>query len=473
MSYDSLKPANDGFLAEFPPEMREQLRAIINDQIVDALKLCGLSPGNASGNIPISNGVVNVGLNAEKVGGNSPSAFAPANYMPPAVTGSSNGVMINTDKTKLDGISSGAEVNQMAFSNVLVGSTTIQADSKTDTLEIVAGTNIVITPDATNDRLTIAVTGTVSSATTAGSCTGNSATATTATTTTGNAGTATKLATGRTIALSGKITGTATSFDGSANISIPVTAVTADSCTGNSATATTASNATTAGGLAINTTGVNNVANQIVRTDANGYIKGSYFNTTAADTATAATSYFVETGGDGYMRPKALANVKAELGITALESNLIKEVVLAVASSDISATSLGMIAGEIYDFTLTIPTSAVIAYINLYADGDTARANYSAWLETVGNGVGVAYVGYKAANTHTIMEGSFQFVASGTVMMIGRCYRSNGFLVQSAWNPNAAKSTIGTLLFRCTDSGLSTTVVGFPIGTTLRIYKKK
>lgn len=54
-----------------------------------------------------------------------------------------------------------------------------------------------------------------------GSCTGNAATATTATS-------ATTLTTARTIALSGKVTGTATSFNGSANISIPVTAVTAD-----------------------------------------------------------------------------------------------------------------------------------------------------------------------------------------------------------------------------------------------------
>lgn len=41
----------------------------------------------------------------------------------------------------------------------------------------------------------------------------------------GNAGTATRLQTARTIALSGAVTGTATSFDGSANITIPTTAV--------------------------------------------------------------------------------------------------------------------------------------------------------------------------------------------------------------------------------------------------------
>ena len=53
-----------------------------------------------------------------------------------------------------------AEVNQNAFSNVKVGSTTVAADSKTDTLEIVAGSNITITPDATNDKITIAATNT-------------------------------------------------------------------------------------------------------------------------------------------------------------------------------------------------------------------------------------------------------------------------------------------------------------------------
>lgn len=67
-----------------------------------------------------------------------------------------------------------------------------------------------------------------------GSCTGNAATATTATTAqacTGNAATATKLATARTITLSGAATGTATSFDGSGNITIPVTALSGSAIT--------------------------------------------------------------------------------------------------------------------------------------------------------------------------------------------------------------------------------------------------
>ena len=61
-----------------------------------------------------------------------------------------------TEKTKLSGIAEGAEVNQNAFSNVVVGSVTVAADSKTDTLTLVAGDNVTLTPDSTNDKITIA-----------------------------------------------------------------------------------------------------------------------------------------------------------------------------------------------------------------------------------------------------------------------------------------------------------------------------
>ncbi len=236
MTYDASKPANDGFIADAPAEIRANTEGLRTGQVVDAGTLKGLSPGNASGNIPVSNGTVNINLNADKVDGLDASAFAAANHSHTTATTSTSGFMSNTDKSKLDGIATGAQVNQMAFSNVLVGGTTIQADAAADTLELVAGNNIALTPDATNDRVTIGVTGTVAAAATAGTCTGNAATATTAA----------KLATARTIALSGKVTGTATSFDGSGNVVIPVTTVTADSCTGNAATATAAAKLATA-----------------------------------------------------------------------------------------------------------------------------------------------------------------------------------------------------------------------------------
>lgn len=75
----------------------------------------------------------------------------------PLATTSADGVMSAADKTKLSGIASGAEVNQNAFSSVKVGSTTVAADSKTDTLELASSGAISLTPDATNDKVTIGV----------------------------------------------------------------------------------------------------------------------------------------------------------------------------------------------------------------------------------------------------------------------------------------------------------------------------
>ncbi len=65
----------------------------------------------------------------------------------------------NAAKTHADSTHapSNAEANQNAFSNVTVGSTTIAADSKTDTLTLV-GSNVTLTPDTTNDKITIGIT---------------------------------------------------------------------------------------------------------------------------------------------------------------------------------------------------------------------------------------------------------------------------------------------------------------------------
>jgi hypothetical protein len=60
------------------------------------------------------------------------------------------------EKNKLSGIAAGAEVNQNAFSNIKVGSDTIEADEKTDTVELVGSNHVTITADTTNDKLTIA-----------------------------------------------------------------------------------------------------------------------------------------------------------------------------------------------------------------------------------------------------------------------------------------------------------------------------
>lgn len=161
MAYDKDFPTDDSYLADFPSGEREQIRAIVEDKIVNAGKLQGLSPSNASGQVPVSNGTVNTNLNADKLDGYDASHFSADGHVHNNASTSTAGFMSAADKTKLDGVATGAEVNQNAFGNVSVGSTTLQADNKQDTLYIAAGNNISINADAANDKLTIGLTGTV------------------------------------------------------------------------------------------------------------------------------------------------------------------------------------------------------------------------------------------------------------------------------------------------------------------------
>lgn len=71
-----------------------------------------------------------------------------------------------TEKNKLAAIASGAEVNQNAFTKVVVGSATVVADAKEDTLTLAAGDNVTIVADAETDKVTISATDTTYSAAT-------------------------------------------------------------------------------------------------------------------------------------------------------------------------------------------------------------------------------------------------------------------------------------------------------------------
>lgn len=70
--------------------------------------------------------------------------------------GSSKVLMTTAERTKLSGIATGAEVNQNAFAKVTVGTTTLTASAKQDTLTIEAGEGVTIT--ASGKKVTISET---------------------------------------------------------------------------------------------------------------------------------------------------------------------------------------------------------------------------------------------------------------------------------------------------------------------------
>jgi hypothetical protein len=78
------------------------------------------------------------------------------------------------------------------------------------------------------------------------------------------------------------------------------------------------SNATTAGGLAVHT-GRNNAANQIVRTDANGYIQAGWLNTPSGVFSTAINKIYCS--DDDYMRFQTPATFISNLGLVTVNSS--------------------------------------------------------------------------------------------------------------------------------------------------------
>lgn len=164
MAYNGNLPADDGYLSEFPAQQRENQRALKEDKIANAGKLQGLIPGNNSGQIPINNGALNINLNAEKLGGHAANFFSPDGHKHEKASSSGDGFMSAADKKKLDGVQVGAQVNQNAFSKFKIGNAEISADAIQDILTLIAGTNISITPDVTNDKITFSVTGIVGKA---------------------------------------------------------------------------------------------------------------------------------------------------------------------------------------------------------------------------------------------------------------------------------------------------------------------
>lgn len=112
----------------------------------------GATPATSS---PLMDGTADVGTS---------TAYAREDHVHPTdtsrastatATTASDGLMSSSDKSKLDGIGAGAEANQDAFSTVTVGGVDIDATATTDAFELIAGTNVTLTPDAVNKTVTI------------------------------------------------------------------------------------------------------------------------------------------------------------------------------------------------------------------------------------------------------------------------------------------------------------------------------
>ena len=167
LTYASYSPSDAGSSEEPTGNVSKKLTFVYaqeviasptNDNLV-AMDANGLVKDSGLAKSSVESAISKAGsaIQGVKVNGTTLTPDANKIVTVPLATKSADGAMSAADKTKLDGIAAGAEVNQNAFSNVKVGSTTVAADSKADTLELASSSAITLTPDAANDKVTIGV----------------------------------------------------------------------------------------------------------------------------------------------------------------------------------------------------------------------------------------------------------------------------------------------------------------------------
>ncbi len=132
----------------------------------DKTKLNGIATGankttvdsslSSTSTNPVQNKVINTALVAKAPLASPALTGTPT--APTAAAGTNTAQIATTAFVKAAVDTASAAVR--SFSKVKVGSTTVEADSATDTLTLEAGANVTITPDATNDKVTIAATDT-------------------------------------------------------------------------------------------------------------------------------------------------------------------------------------------------------------------------------------------------------------------------------------------------------------------------
>jgi hypothetical protein len=107
-----------------------------------------------------------------------------------------------------------------------------------------------------------------------------------------------------------------------------------------------------------------------------GHIYSTAFNVLGtADTATTATHYFVETGSDGFIRPKTLANARTELVTTA-------------SVNSAAATTVGTITSGVWNAGAVTSSGAVSAGTQVLApSGALVGAPGFSWTGNTGTGI--------------------------------------------------------------------------------------
>ena len=285
-----------------------------------------------------------------------------------ATKDASGNVITETYETKanaITGLSVSGKVITYTKGSGTTGTITTQ-DTNTDTLmtQTASTTNTTYPLLLSSSTVTGTRTGLFSTNATLNPSTGTIATNYFVGTLTGNATTATTLATARTIGLSG-VTATSQSFNGSANITIPVTAIPATLLTGTASISTTG-NAATSTKATQDGSGNDIVSTYAKLTDVTKYVSdvavsGSVLTVTKGDATTASTPIMSGiTRGNVTIDSASAGSSTVTLPITVTDVSrllvfqnsalLLPDMDYTVSTTALTLASYTTIAGDVFSF---------------------------------------------------------------------------------------------------------------------------
>lgn len=162
-----------------------------------------------------------------------------------------------------------------------------------------------------------------------------------------------------------------------------------------------------------------------------GYFYPTYLNLSASgDIATAATHYYVETGGDGFVRPKTLANVQTEIVTKArVEAVLTGAITTHTHADTTTLASLGVTAtaAELNKLDGVTATATHLNYINTLSSNAQTQLNGKAPLASPAlSGTPTAPTAAVGTNTTQLATTAFVLANSLGVGTWGLVVRTSG-----------------------------------------------
>lgn len=136
----------------------------------------------------------------------------------------------------------------------------------------------------------------------------------------------------------------------------------------------------------------------------------------------------------------------------------------------VTINNLDILTHGRYKYVILMPSSSYdAAIISMFANGDTARANYNCCHDNIGNNTAAGYMGMRNPNHRSYSVGEIDLIPSGPLISVGMTYYDYNSC-RVGWGTNGNISNLTSLTFKSQKNDLANAII-FPIATKISIYR--